>query len=164
MAQPGSKILSALARAEQAARVQIRMGLISAQGADQPAADGDGGVTMLDIGYLAEYGREQAPRVPARRPLGVTSDREGRGWVKTAANLLQLYIDRGEDAPLIVLGAKMTGDVRASIDARLTPALSEFTIANRKNGGDVPFKDTGGFQRSFKAEIVMPDGSVRVAS
>lgn len=150
-------------RLQRADRARVHIGVMGEYGAAESGNLDDPEATVLDVAYLAEYGRESDPHVPAREPLRVTFERESDKWRRQWAAVHSRYLETGKARrSLIALATQGFQDVRDSYSAGLRPELSEYTLANRQHGGDLPFVDTGQTMRSNIAEITGFDGDLVV--
>jgi len=166
MAEPFAASKEMTARLAKAGNARIQIGVMGQYGAAQRGNLDDPDATVLDVAYLAEYGRsgdDGGPVVPAREPLRTTFTREKDDWRRAWAHLTQRYIQTGK-ARRSLAGLASVGfeSVRTTYAAGMSPPLSEFTLQRRRHGGDVPFVDTGATMRSNLAEIVNFEGDVVV--
>lgn len=151
-------------RVRRAGDARVHIGVMGEYGAAEPGDLDDSDATVLDVAYLAEYGRKSDPTVPAREPLRTTFDREVDGWRRGWTHVHRTHSLRGDGVrrEIVALAIRGFQDVRDTYSAGLSPALSEYTLEQRRHGGDLPFVDTGQTMRSNIAEIRNFDGEIIV--
>lgn len=150
---------------QRAGRARVHVGVMGEYGAAEPGDLDDPSATVLDVAYLAEYGRESDPHVPAREPLRTTFERELEQWRRLWLGAHRVYLRDGDQAgrrSAVALGVHAYDAVRDTYASGMSPALSPFTIENRRHGGDVPFVDTGATMRSNISEITDWSGEIVV--
>jgi hypothetical protein len=164
MAGPFATAEAVTKRLANAENARVHVGVLGIYGAKTRGDLDDPDVTVLDIAHLAEFGRKASPAfpaVPAREPLHNTFVREVKAWSKAWTHLVGRYVATGDQRrPLVAMGVRASDDVKNTYSAGMSPALSPFTVANRRHGGDTPFVDTGATQRSNVSEITDFDGDV----
>lgn len=148
-------------------RARVQIGVMGDYGADQPGDLDDPNATVLDVAYLAEFGRDASasgPEVPAREPLRTTFKREQGKWSTMWLHVVRQHIKDGgpQRQRLVALGTKGFNAVRSTYAAGMAPPLSPVTIAKRRYGGTTPFVDTGATMRSNLAEAIDFEGQVIV--
>lgn len=123
----------------------VSVGVTAKSGAQKT----DGGMTVLDVANIHEFG---LGTVPERSFLRAYID-ENQGRIQKMLVVLLESVVAGKRSPqqaLDILGAKMVGEIQARISAGISPPLTPETIARK--GSDVPLIDTGQLRASITFE------------
>jgi hypothetical protein len=169
------RLIAATTQTVVAIGIQSREGAGPKEAAEAVEAQRDTGriPTLAEVAASHEFGVPDAtPPIPQRSFLRSTADRERKKWLRTFGAALKDYAGDDEakyQTRLRALGLKAASDVRATIDARIEPPLSEYTIAQRRKGnrigaGDpVPLRDTGQLYQSIRSAAQTPSGPLVLA-
>ena len=117
------------------------------------------GATMALLAAVHEYGTRDG-RVPERAPIRTALNQHEGKYNALIARLARLvYIDRTmtEDHALGLLGAQVSSDIMAGMEAGLSPDIAESTKADKKRRGkDGPHKpliESGQFKDAYNYAV-----------
>jgi hypothetical protein len=120
--------------------------------------------TLAAIAAVHEFGApDLSPPIPERSYLRATADERRKQWLAVFRSACQRYASGDEGGyrqRIDTLGPVMVGQIQARIRARISPPLSDYTIARRRKGDrpdagePLPLIDTGQLINSIKSQAV----------